>query len=151
MGNSCSPGCRGWCLWWRLFVLSVFPLDVLDENWDVIESVSRGFLTYSSMHKCTSIYMYLTILTFIWPLWPWPSTYLNGVSNGTSPPQGQQLCQIVLKCMHHCTNYGPDESVVTTMSRLPASGLDKKTAKFQENRMRRLRRVAVIGYLLIRN
>ena len=32
---------------WRLFVLSFFPLDVLDEIWDVIESVSDGFLTYS--------------------------------------------------------------------------------------------------------
>ena len=29
-------------------VLSFFPLDVLDEIWDVIESVSEGFLTYSS-------------------------------------------------------------------------------------------------------
>ena len=29
------------------FVLSVSPLDVLDEIWDVIESVSEGFLTYS--------------------------------------------------------------------------------------------------------
>ena len=28
------------------FVLSFFPLDVLDEVWDVIESVSEGFLTY---------------------------------------------------------------------------------------------------------
>ena len=42
MGNSCSPGCR----WWRLSVLSFFPRDVLDEIWDVIESVSEGFLTY---------------------------------------------------------------------------------------------------------
>ena len=32
------------------FVLSFFPLDVLDEVWDVIESVSVGFLTYSSKH-----------------------------------------------------------------------------------------------------
>ena len=60
------------------------------------------------------------------------------MSNGTSPPQGQQLCQIILKCMHYCTSYGPDKSgqthgrahihrtkIVTTMSRLPASGLDK--------------------------
>ena len=31
----------------RLNVLSFFPLDVLDEIWDVIESVSEGFLTYS--------------------------------------------------------------------------------------------------------
>ena len=47
MGNSCSPGCRWWCLLWLLFVLSFFPLDVLDEIWDLIESVSEGFLTYS--------------------------------------------------------------------------------------------------------
>ena len=46
MGNSCSPGCRWLCLCWRLFVLSFFPLDVLDEIWDVIESVSEGYLTY---------------------------------------------------------------------------------------------------------
>ena len=29
------------------FVLSFFPLDVLDESWDLIESVSEGFQTYS--------------------------------------------------------------------------------------------------------
>ena len=29
------------------YVLSFFPLDVLDEIWDLIESVSGGFLTYS--------------------------------------------------------------------------------------------------------
>ena len=29
------------------FVLSYFPLDVLDGIWDLIESVSEGFLTYS--------------------------------------------------------------------------------------------------------
>ena len=28
------------------FVLSFFPLDVLDEIWGLIESVSEGFLTY---------------------------------------------------------------------------------------------------------
>ena len=32
------------------FVLSFFPLDVLDEIWDLIESVSEGFLTYSYIH-----------------------------------------------------------------------------------------------------
>ena len=31
------------------FVLSFFPLDVLDEIWDLIESVSEGFRTYSFM------------------------------------------------------------------------------------------------------
>ena len=30
-------------------MLSFFPLDVLDEIWDVIESVSERFLTYSSL------------------------------------------------------------------------------------------------------
>ena len=29
------------------FVLSLFPLDVLDEIWDVIETVCEGFLTNS--------------------------------------------------------------------------------------------------------
>ena len=29
------------------FVLSFFPLDVLGGIWDLIESVSEGFLTYS--------------------------------------------------------------------------------------------------------
>ena len=29
------------------FVLSFLPLDVLDGIWDLIESVSEGFLTYS--------------------------------------------------------------------------------------------------------
>ena len=60
------------------------------------------------------------------------------VSCGTSPPQGQQLCQTVLKSMHYCTSYGLDKlgwtqghmhihrtKIVTTMSHLLASGLDK--------------------------
>ena len=33
------------------FALSFFPLDVLDEIWDFIESVSEGFLTYSLTAK----------------------------------------------------------------------------------------------------
>ena len=34
-------------------MLSFFPLAVLDEIWDVIESVSEGFLTYSTLKvKC---------------------------------------------------------------------------------------------------
>ena len=35
------------------FVLSFFPLDVLDEIWDLIESVSEGFLTYSHLNEST--------------------------------------------------------------------------------------------------
>ena len=34
------------------FVLSFFPLDVLDEIWDLIESVSEGFLTCSFIILC---------------------------------------------------------------------------------------------------
>ena len=43
MGNSCSLMVS----LMASFVLSFFPLDVLDEIWDLIESVSEGFLTYS--------------------------------------------------------------------------------------------------------
>ena len=38
------------------FVLSFFPLDVLDGIWDLIESVSEGFLTYSCP-VCSSLYL----------------------------------------------------------------------------------------------
>ena len=31
----------------------LFPLDVLDEIWDVIESVSEGFLTYFCQFQFT--------------------------------------------------------------------------------------------------
>ena len=37
------------------FVLSFFPLDVLDEIWDLIESVSEGFLTYPSFSSFSLI------------------------------------------------------------------------------------------------
>ena len=37
-------------------MLSFFPLDVLDEIWDVIEPVSEGFLTNSSYAKRFSNY-----------------------------------------------------------------------------------------------
>ena len=38
------------------FALSFFPLDVLDGIWDLIESVSEGFLTYSSTPQSILIY-----------------------------------------------------------------------------------------------
>ena len=63
----------------------------------------------------------------------------KNVSNGTSPPQGQQLCQIILKSMHKCRSYGLDKSgpahtcthihlskLVTAMSRFTARWLEKK-------------------------
>ena len=37
------------------FVLSFFPLDVLDEIWDVIESVSEGFF-YLLLHFTITVY-----------------------------------------------------------------------------------------------
>ena len=52
MGNSCSLVTSMMVSLMASFVLSFFPLDVLDEIWDLIESVSEGFLTYSL--KCFS-------------------------------------------------------------------------------------------------
>ena len=51
------------------FVLSFFPLDVLDEIWDLIESVSEGFLTYSCISEllclcCVEILKYLPVHSF---------------------------------------------------------------------------------------
>ena len=42
------------------FVLFFFPLDVLDGIWDLIESVSEGFLTYS----CCSCKKYSLAIQF---------------------------------------------------------------------------------------
>ena len=55
-----------------------------------------------SMHMCRSYGPEkLIYVTFNLP---------KNVSNGTSPPQGQQLCQISLKSMHKCRSYDPDKS-----------------------------------------
>ena len=37
-------------------MLSFFPLDVLDEIWDLIESVSEGFLAYSFYYRSLLAY-----------------------------------------------------------------------------------------------
>ena len=89
-------------------------------------------LRTSSIHVYDHFDLYLTPVTLTFNL-------PKSVSNGNSPSQGQQLCQIVLKSTHYCTSYGPDKSGqthgrthihrtknVTTMSRLSASGLDNK-------------------------
>ena len=39
------------------FVLSIFPQDVLDEIWDVIESVSEGFPTYSFTFEEIAVFL----------------------------------------------------------------------------------------------
>ena len=52
MGNSCSPGCVADDVFDGVFLCCpFFPRDVLDESWDLIESVSGGFPTYSSVTK----------------------------------------------------------------------------------------------------
>ena len=51
-------------------------------------------------------YMYMTFLALFDPC----DLDLKNASNGTSPPQGQQLYQIVLKFMHNCTSYDLDKS-----------------------------------------
>ena len=43
------------------FVLSLFPRDVLDEIWDLIESVSEGFPTYFYDEHAFKIHLILTI------------------------------------------------------------------------------------------
>ena len=54
------------------FVLSFFPLDVLDEIWDLIESVSEGFLTYSYVgSKTRSLCQILCI--------PWVHSFVSNV------------------------------------------------------------------------
>ena len=56
----------------------------------------------------------MTILSFDLQVWPWPSTYPN-VSNGTTTPHGEQLCQIILKSMHKCRIYdGLDKLIYVT-------------------------------------
>ena len=59
-------------------------------------------LRTNSIHAFDHFDLYLTPLTFTFNL-------PKSVSNGTSPPQGQQLCQTVLKSLHYCTSYGPDK------------------------------------------
>ena len=50
MGNSCSPVAGG-VFDGVLLCCPFSPRDVLDEIWDLIESVSEGFPTYSSRGK----------------------------------------------------------------------------------------------------
>ena len=89
-------------------------------------------LLTSSIHVFDHFDLYLTPVTLIFNL-------PKNVSNGTSPPQRQQMGPTVLKYMHYCTSYGLDKfgwthepthihrtKIETFMSRLPTSGHDKK-------------------------
>ena len=57
----------GMSSFWRLFVLSFFPRDILDVIWDLIESVSEGFPTYSNYETITFVVFifaqYLSVLS----------------------------------------------------------------------------------------
>ena len=55
----------------------------------------------SSKYDHFDLYMTPVTLTFNLPE--------KNVSNGTSPPRGQQLCKIILKSIHKCTSSGPDK------------------------------------------
>ena len=48
------------------FVLSLFPLDVLGGIWDLIESVSEGFLTYSYVRRVPAWFTYLYLVLDIY-------------------------------------------------------------------------------------
>ena len=63
-------------------MLSFFPLDVLGEIWDVIESVSEGFLTYS--------FLFLALVVLF-------STERNGLSNFGRGLTKEHSCEIISK------------------------------------------------------
>ena len=39
---------------------------------------------------------------------------LTNVSNGTTTPQREHLCKLILKSMHKCRSYGPDKLIYVT-------------------------------------
>ena len=45
-------------------MLSFFPGDVLGEIWDLIESVSESFPTYSSYHNCSILKFCMKICVY---------------------------------------------------------------------------------------
>ena len=50
------------------FVLSFFPLDVLDGIWDLIESVSEGFLIYSCYCLKGNLFLFTDLQNFLFYL-----------------------------------------------------------------------------------
>ena len=66
------------------FVLSFFPLDVLDEILDLIESVSEGFLTYSCLLPGYSGFIWGFILV----------RYFSGVDS--HPTDLQVFCRVLI-------------------------------------------------------
>ena len=93
---------------WTSLIYDHFDLHLtpVTFTFNLPEKMFQMALLFLEDNNCAKLFWNVT---FIWPLWPWPSTYLKNVSNGTSPPRGQQLCKIILKSMHKCTSYGPDK------------------------------------------
>ena len=53
---------------------------------------------------------FMTILIFIWPLWLWPSTYLKKMLQmALFLLKDNNSAKFILKSVHKCTSYGPDE------------------------------------------
>ena len=90
------------------------------------------------MARTSSIYVYDHYDLYLTPVTLTFKPTQRNISNGTSPPQGQQLCQIHLKSMHYCTSFGPDKSgqthgpmhihrtkIVKPMSPYPQTGSTK--------------------------
>ena len=67
----------------------------------------KSMLKYRSYGQDTLNLWPISHLTFKTDLELQP-TWTN-VLNGTSTPEGQQLCQIILKSIHKCTTYGLDK------------------------------------------
>ena len=102
---------------WNLFDPCDLDLQHIWKNISNGNSPPRGQqlckIILKSMHKMYQLWpgqaQFMTILTFIWPLWPWPSNYLNKCFEWHFFSSKQQLCKTILKSMHKCTSYGPDK------------------------------------------
>ena len=106
-------------LWpfWSLF--DPYDLD-LQPTWKNVSDGTSPFrgqqlrkIILKSMHKCTS---YALDKLNIWPFWPLfdpcdldLQPTCKNVSNGTSPPRGQEQCKIIFNSMHKCTSYAQDK------------------------------------------
>ena len=94
----------------------------------------------SSIHVFDHFDLYLTpvILTF--------NLLKKNVPNGTSPPQGQQLCQIILKSMHYCTSFDLDKSR-RTRARMHAHTPNKNCNNYISLTRKRARQKWRLNYL----
>ena len=98
---------------WPFYCLT-FKCDLdLQLTWTNVSNKQLCQIILKSMYKCRR---YGPDKLNLWPFYQLTfksdldlqPTWTND-SNGTSTPQGQQLCQIILKSMHKCRSYGPDK------------------------------------------